>query len=180
MADSMWSQVSSRCLLAPSRIGCANNVIHSPTASSVQPMETIHCSTFCNIGMRLPAPILLLVRGRDFLYTVRRVKEDQQKNGQRPWESWPEAVGILARGRASPGQRPCAGYLSWPKPVRTSSWRPGQRRCAGQDPACWSLLIVSPLLVFVYDTRRCKLSSSPRCARTTQRCERSPPACFAG
>ena len=114
MADSMWSQVSSRCLLAPSRIGCANNVIHSPTASSVQPMETIHCSTFCNIGMRLPAPILLLVRGRDFLYTVRRVKEDQQKNGQRPWESWPEAVGILARGRASPGQRPCAGYLSWP------------------------------------------------------------------
>ena len=106
MADSMWSQVSSRCLLAPSRIGCANNVIHSPTASSVQPMETIHCSTFCNIGMRLPAPILLLVRGRDFLYTVRRVKEDQQKNGQRPWESWPEAVRVLARGRArgiSPG-----------------------------------------------------------------------------
>ena len=56
--------------------------------------------------MRLPAPILLLVRGRDFLYTVRRVKEDQQKNGQRPWESWPEAVRVLARGRArgiSPG-----------------------------------------------------------------------------
>ena len=62
---------------------------------------------------------------------------------------------------ASPGQRPCAGYLSWPKPVRTSSWRPGQRRCAGQDPACWSLLIMSPLLVFVYDTRRCKLSCRP-------------------
>ena len=58
-------------------------------------------------------------------------------------QPWPEAVGILARGRASPGQRPCAGYLSWPKPVRTSSWRPGQRRCAGQDPACWSLLIMS-------------------------------------
>ena len=29
-------------------------------------------------------------------------------------QPWPEAVGILARGRASPGQRPCAGYLSWP------------------------------------------------------------------
>ena len=31
-----------------------------------------------------------------------------------PAKEWPEAVGILARGRASPGQRPCAGYLSWP------------------------------------------------------------------
>ena len=30
------------------------------------------------------------------------------------------------------------------------------------------------------DTRRCKLSSSPRCARTTPRCEHSPSACFAG
>ena len=29
-------------------------------------------------------------------------------------EPWPEAVGILAQGRASPGQKPCAGYLSWP------------------------------------------------------------------
>ena len=43
-------------------------------------------------------------------------------HGPRPCEPWPEAVGILARGRASPDQRPsCAGYLSWPEPVRTSS-----------------------------------------------------------
>ena len=34
--------------------------------------------------------------------------------GQRPWESWPEAVRALARGRGNPGPRPCAGYLSWP------------------------------------------------------------------
>ena len=27
--------------------------------------------------------------------------------GQRPWESWPEAVRALARGRGNPGPRPC-------------------------------------------------------------------------
>ena len=30
-------------------------------------------------------------------------------------QPWPEAVGILARGRASPGQRP---WESWPQAVR--------------------------------------------------------------
>ena len=84
-------------------------------------------------------------------------------------QPWPEAVGI-----ASPGQRPCAGYLSWPKPVRTSSWRPGQRRCAGQDPACWSLLIMSPLLcfVFVYEIFRLRVAICT-CLRCALRCSAS-------
>ena len=34
-------------------------------------------------------------------------------------QPWPEAVGILARGRASPGQRP---WESWPEAVRGVSF----------------------------------------------------------
>ena len=57
-------------------------------------------------------------------------------------QPWPEAVGILARGRASPGQRP---WESWPEAVRVLA----RGRARGMFPgpvnvALLALELVSP------------------------------------
>ena len=54
-------------------------------------------------------------------------------------QPWPEAVGILARGRASPGPRPCAGYPSWPEAEAHTTgfgthFKQGSRRRTSMPP----------------------------------------------